>query len=59
MEGTLLYWELQEKGEILFYKKTLFTGESDSYVKKPLETGDFLHRSSNGEPGGGVCLPGL
>jgi hypothetical protein len=36
MEGTLLYWEFPEKGEILFYQKTLFTGESEGYAKKPL-----------------------
>jgi hypothetical protein len=34
MEGTLLYWKLQEKGEVLFYQKTLFTAESERYVKE-------------------------
>jgi hypothetical protein len=34
MEGILLYWEFQEKGDILFYQKTLFTGESERYVKE-------------------------
>jgi len=54
-----LYWELQGKGEILFYQKTLFTGESERYAKKPLEVGSFLHRGSSGEPGRGFVYQGL
>jgi len=34
METTLIHQGLQEKGEILFYQRTLFIGESEGHVKE-------------------------
>jgi len=53
MEWTLLHQGLQEKGEILFYQGTLFTGESERHVKEGSLNGRYLHRRPVGEPGGG------
>jgi hypothetical protein len=56
MEGTLLYWGLREKGEILFYQETLFVGESDSYVKEGSGNGQL---SPLGNMEGGFVYRGL